>query len=346
MGLRRSSHRRRAVKRRTWLILAIGLGAAAYAQFWRVTPEGEEVYALTDCHVAQLRDPKGARIVGAEDIALSADGAELTLSAHDRLAPGDAPAGIFLVPLADLLEKPQLTVHPVLSLERPLRPHGLALSGDHLAFVNRPAPGKAEIVLARREGDNWREAHVWRGTAFCRANDLTFLDQPVLALVITLDRGSCALSLRDLTPWSASGAVVMAAPFAPDPTGISVGWRFPNGITPHWLAETRAGRVTRLGGASIKTPGGPDNLTEAPDGSVIAALHPSLTRLALYRHGLVGTAPSRLVRLTQSGQITILFDDREGALFPGASVGVEADGVLIAGSMRAPGLLVCRKRVS
>ena len=89
-------------------------------------------------------------------------------------------------------------------------------------------------------------------------------------------------------------------------------------------------------------PGGPDNLTRGVDGRVLAALHPDLIRLALYRHGWTGRAPARIVAVDLgTGAVEVLFDDPGGAVSPAATVAVMADGRLVAGSVRAPGLLVC-----
>ena len=72
-------------------------------------------------------------------------------------------------------------------------------------------------------------------------------------------------------------------------------------------------------------------------------MHPSLYRLAAYRHGYFDTAPSRIVRVDLDRKVEVLFDDPAGEVFSGASVAVMSGGTLVAGSMRDAGLLVCRK---
>ncbi|MEL7489046.1 MAG: hypothetical protein AAGJ87_17765 [Pseudomonadota bacterium] len=93
----------------------------------------------------------------------------------------------------------------------------------------------------------------------------------------------------------------------------------------------------------IALPGGPDNLTEAADGGVIAAVHPSLLRMGLHRKAGIGGAPSRVVKAdVGNGDVSLLFDDRKGALFNGATVAVETNDTLIVGSATDDGVLVCR----
>ncbi|GMG81271.1 hypothetical protein LNKW23_04840 [Paralimibaculum aggregatum] len=141
---------------------------------------------------------------------------------------------------------------------------------------------------------------------------------------------------------------------------IAEGLVYPNGLAefpyagaPHLaVAETRARRVTLLpaagpGGAAdrqhIDLPGAPDNLMPAPGGRVLAALHPSLLRLALYRFGWRSRAPSRLVAIHPAdGRVEMLYDDPSGRRFSAATVGhLTGAGILVAGSVRDAGLLVC-----
>ncbi len=95
---------------------------------------------------------------------------------------------------------------------------------------------------------------------------------------------------------------------------------------------------------SLSLPGGPDNLTRAYDGSIIAAVHPSLIRMGLHRKLDIGKAPSRVVRFDpDNDRIDILFDDPKGDLFTAATVGIETKNALILGSVTDEGLLLCRK---
>ena len=101
-------------------------------------------------------------------------------------------------------------------------------------------------------------------------------------------------------------------------------------------------RIVALAAALVTLPGGPDNLTFDPFGNLIVALHPSLMRVAAYRHGYRDNAPSRIVRVGQDRQFEVLFDDPLGELFSGASVAVYSDGMLLAGSIRDQGVLLCQ----
>ena len=96
----------------------------------------------------------------------------------------------------------------------------------------------------------------------------------------------------------------------------------------------------------MEVPGGPDNLNWDGLGGLIVALHPSLFRVGAYLYGYNDTAPSRIVRVDLDRNLEVLFDDPAGALFSGASVAVLSGGVLVAGSVRDAGLLVCRKGAS
>jgi hypothetical protein len=183
----------------------------------------------------------------------------------------------------------------------------------------------------------------------CPANDLLRRDG---RLLVTLDRGDCpGLSARDAL-WPDRGRVVAIAGAGGARETLAGGLAHANGIAiwhgtagaPPVVAETRAGRLSVLGGPAVPTPGGPDNLSPAPGGGVVAALHPSLLRLALYRHGWTERAPARVARIGPAGAVEILHDDPAGRLLPGVTAAVLAGGRLIAGSVRAPGLLVCGGR--
>jgi len=78
-------------------------------------------------------------------------------------------------------------------------------------------------------------------------------------------------------------------------------------------------------------------------GGLIAAIHPRLFRLAAYLFGYRDNAPTRIVRVSLDRSVEVLFDDPGGELFSGASAAVMSEGVLVAGSIRDAGLLVCQK---
>jgi arylesterase/paraoxonase len=216
------------------------------------------------------------------------------------------------------------------------------------------------VALYRLGGDGAREIARWEGDALCAANDLALLDR---AVWVTLDRADCpGLSMRDALGLGPGGALLRLE--GGERLTVTAGLAFANGLAalgPGRLAvaETRGGRLARLGGLSalpgeappahlawrergLALPGGPDNLTRAADGRIVAAVHPSLPRLALYRHGWRDRAPSRIVAVDpETGAVEALFDDPAGALFPGATVGALVEGSLVAGSVRGSGLLLC-----
>jgi hypothetical protein len=114
------------------------------------------------------------------------------------------------------------------------------------------------------------------------------------------------------------------------------------------MAATREDALLTLGDDFAETgriaiPGGPDNLTIADDGDIVAAVHPSLFKLMLTRKFGLGAAPSRIVKADpETGAVEILFDDPKGALFSAATVAIETENGLAAGSVTDEGLLVCQ----
>jgi hypothetical protein len=164
---------------------------------------------------------------------------------------------------------------------------------------------------------------------------------------VTLDRGSCGVSWEDLKPSSTTGRVISVGLGGVAPPKIEQsGLAFANGIAGLYVAETRGSRLHHSLDKAVELPGGPDNLTWDPLGGLITALHPNLYWLAAYRYGYYDAAPSRIVRVDLDRNIEVLFDDTSGEVFSGASVAVLADGMLVVGSIRDAGLLVCRKSTS
>ena len=293
-------------------------------------------------------------------MALLPDGNTLILSAMDRLArewrPETTPeGGLFKVSLKRLAAG-EAWAAPIVwpgAVAGGLFPHGLAVStdGERLAFINRGINRAGDGTVSIVGGTLTRGAFSLRTTRFdplfCRANDLEFSGGGAMALRVTLDRGDCGLSWADLKPGSTSGRVVSVnlgglAPPKIEQTGLA----FANGIAGLYVAETRGWRLHHRLDRPVELPGGPDNLTWDGLGGLIAALHPSLFRLAAYRYGYHDTAPSRIVRVDLGRNIEVLFDDPAGEVFSGTSVAVLAGGVLVAGSIRDAGLLVCKAGVS
>ena len=328
--------------------------------FWLFRPVGPlpARFALEDCQRVVLADTGSGRpIVGIEDMALLPDGNTLILSAMDRLArerrPETAPeGGLFEVSLKRLAAG-EAWAAPIVrpgAIEGGLFPHGIAVSsdGERLAFINRGINRGRDGTVSIVGGTLRRGAFSLRATRtdplFCRANDLAFFGDGAMELRVTLDRSDCGLSWADLKPGSTTGRVISVnlgglAPPKVEQTGLA----FANGIAGLYVAETRASRLYHRLDRPVDLPGGPDNLTWDGLGGLIAALHPSLFRLAAYRYGYHDTAPSRIVRVDLDRNVEVLFDDPAGEVFSGASVAVLSGGVLVAGSMRDAGLLVCRK---
>ena len=234
-----------------------------------------------------------------------------------------------------------------------LRPHGIAFHPDQqkLSFINR---------AAFREGKKWRlETQLVVGdtmgvsstpqmdTTHCAANDVTF---GVENLLVSIDHSACGASAFWEDVFSLKKSGVLA-----EDDEVLGGVGFANGLVKmnggnFAVAATRSKEILvfdREGNkkSSLKVKGGPDNLTVRPDGKIIAALHLSLMRMGLYRKMGIGKAPSKIVRVDlKTEDIALLFSDKSGDLFAGATVGVEVDDVLIAGSVLDQGLLVCQNK--
>lgn len=350
------------------LLLALIGGVAACGA--RAIPASAYDPAL--CRRVALIDAEtGSPIRGAEDLALDPARNRLFISAYDRRAVETAAASrAFLVPEGAIyavefqaLAKAGAGPVTLTPFVRPggvpggLRPHGLAYSPDRdeIAFINRgyqKIDGKwrrsAAILRVGADGVQANGA----APAHCGANDLV---EGRGGVYVTFDHEACdwraaledALTLRRSGVSAEDGSRLFArAAFANGLAGTSSG-KFA-------LAATREKSILILGeegGSLVETgrvalPGGPDNLTVAPDGAVIAAVHPSLTVMGLHRRLGFGRAGSRVVRLDpESGAVEVLFDDPGGVKFNGATVAVLWDDALVLGSATDDGLLYCRRKV-
>ncbi len=308
-------------------------------------------FAPSDCaRIAVADTATGRPLVGIEDMALLPDGETLLLSSAHHLAlerhPSRAPEGGIYAASLPRLAAGEAWASPIVAegtAAGGLFPHGIAVSedGSRLAFVNRNREGTTAVIEGLLSRTGFTARFTRSDPALCRANDLVYGDG---GLRVTLDRGDCGIAWADLRPGSTTGRVVALDPAGTGPPRVEVsGLAFANGIAGLWVAETRAFRLHHRLDRPMELPGGPDNLTYDPLGGLIVAVHPSIPRLAAYRHGWRDNAPSRLVRVDLDRTIEVLFDDPSGALFSGASVGVLAEGVLIVGSVLDAGLLVCRK---
>lgn len=333
------------------MMAAVGIVLAiVLTLLWLLTPVEpvSATYAHSDCRRVALIDlDTGAQVVGAEDLALTPDGEGLIVSAHDRYAADLPNGGIYRVNLWALSGASRYEVRNIVDLEGrdlPFRPHGIALSetGTRMAVINRVAEGEAVIEIGDLEDIGWQATRRLTGQSLCRANDLNFSRAEVETLQITLDREACGMSMADLMPGSTTGRVARW-----DGGRLQIirsGLSFPNGIAEPYLAETRKSRIVKPSGPALRVPGGPDNLTREDQRHLIAAVHPSLRRLALYLNGLWPSAPSRIVRVNVlSGAVEVLFDDPYGEMFAAATSAVFAKDMLIAGSVGDEGMLVCER---
>lgn len=264
------------------------------------------------------------------------------------------------------------------------RPHGIALfveaaGARYLFAVNRVYRRAADgdwVMRPRIERFRLADgalSHLGSGedASLCTPNDLAAASPS--RVLVSNDHGACGgwgrfwenvTGRRGAQVWQVvfgdgegeAARVSLAAGGIGFANGLALG----GGDDPRlYVAATReqAIRVYRLGDLDAGLPtepvavypveGGPDNLTWAADGRLIAALHPSLFRLGLYRHRWfgVGHAPSTIVALDPaSGAAHPLYADESGEAFPAATVAAHWDGLLVLGAVAAPGLLVCDVR--
>jgi len=366
MNARRSRTQKRAMKNTPRKAL-IGAAATALAACGEADIGGI-AYGADSCRRVALTDAStGAEIKGAEDLALDAARGRLIISAYDRRAVEKAArgredalpqGGLYAVALSDIFNTDRKALR-VSSLIAPgdvkggLRPHGLSYdaASDEIVFINRAYARKGRRWLMnprieRRRADGSAAAAA-AAPAPCAANDVLAQDAAVLA---SFDHGFCdwRAGLEDILGLKRSGfaavggarefnGAAFANGLAQGPGGaVALGATRENAVLLIKQEGARAAGIMR-----IKTPGGPDNLTVNAHGDVIAAVHPSLFRLAMNRKLGRGKAPSRIVRIDlSSGRVDTLFDDN-GALFSAATAAIETEFGLIIGSVTDSGLLVC-----
>lgn len=333
--------------------------------------EQTTVYQHDQCHrLALFDEDNGLEVLGAEDI-VRLPGGDLLVSAYDRrsTAANGAPpeGGIYLVPQSALNEKTLKVSSLIKSLPDGLRPHGIDAielndQSTRVAFVNRGASKNGSlvpsIVTFEFDGQSASKPIITQDAAFCRANDVAFTKgaSSSPALLITRDRKYCG-GLKALYE-NVSGKSLGSVLFLEDKRVIADNLSFPNGIGVQFperalddanflaVAQTRANRISyhpkTASRDTISLPGSPDNLTIWRPGIILAALHPSLIRLALYRYKWPDftLAPSRVVKVSGT-QVLTLFNDPTGEKFSAASVAVQTAGKLVLGSVGDRGLLVC-----
>ncbi|MEL6506167.1 MAG: hypothetical protein AAFR29_00910 [Pseudomonadota bacterium] len=286
---------------------------------------------------------------------------------------GRLPAGgLYPVTLADLRQALRSSAKPILtvqSLVRPddltggLHPHGIDydVMRNEIAFINRryergPNGWERDVVLERVGGNG----AIVMGEAQKlpqAANDIAIVPSDV---VVSVDHGGTGVGavLEDIFGLRRSGIQALSTT-KPLLQGIG----FANGVNGRLgfeeaprdsqltdqivVAATRDKSVYLIDRngqrtARVRVPGGPDNLSVATDGSILAAVHPSLLRMGAHRKLGLGRAPSRVVRITPGeNDVELLFEDPAGKHFQAATIAISADGLLILGSVTDRGLMVC-----
>lgn len=332
---------------------------------------GTAAYSGEQCRRVALVDVETGDVLrGAEDLAADPMRGLLFVSAYDRRAVEKAAGrgaaevpngGVYSLPLPDLFDVSNTSVKAI-SLASPddiaggLRPHGMHYDARHqeLIFVNRTYQriDKKWRMMPRlqRIGVNGEVVIGAEPSAIpCAANNVLLTEQQVFT---SFDHSSCGWrgGFEAIFNLKRSGVVLEGAGAVYDRAGFANGLaRTSEGDIV--MAATREGALIvfseRAGAIEetgrIELPGGPDNLSLAHDGGVVAAIHPSLWRLALNRKLGIGRSPSRIVKTDpETREIEILFDDPSGKLFSAATAAIETKYGMIAGSVTDEGLLVCR----
>lgn len=334
---------------------------------------GDARFATGECRrVALIDADTGASIVGAEDFAYDAVGKRLFFSSYDRRAAEKAAkrrqtaipnGGVYSAALSDIFsaDASSISVKPLAApgdVAGGLRPHGISYDArkDELVFINRTYQrlnNKWEMLprlqRIRADGEMFVGAF---DDAPCAANDVLVTTQQTF---MSFDHGRCdwRAGIEDILKLKRSGLALGRDRRVYDRAGFANGLaQTADGMIA--MAATRENAILLLKERSgaveefmrIDLPGGPDNLSIASDGDIVAAVHPSLWRLGLNRKMGVGKAPSRIVKVNSaSGGVELLFDDPTGRLFSAATIAVETPYGLVAGSVTDEGVLVCREAV-
>ncbi len=332
---------------------------------------GEARYAVAQCQRLEVTDAvTGAAIRGAEDFVLDSSGQFLFISAYDRRMVEKAAkrrdkivpsGGVYSASLMDVFstDATSVTATPLTApadFVGGLRPHGIAYDAinNELVFINRTYQRQKNrwkmTPRLQRIGANGEMFVGAYADAPCAANDVLVTGQQTFT---SFDHSACN--------WRAGFEDV----FNLKRSGLALGQEgrvFDQAAFANGLAQTDTGAIVmsatrekslivmkeRTGAVEetvrIKVPGGPDNLSIASDGDVVAAVHPSLWRLGLNRKMGIGKAPSRIVKVDpESGAVELLFDDPSGRIFSAATIAIETMDGLVAGSVTDEGFLICRE---
>lgn len=340
------------------------------------TELGPPEYPLANCYVSELIDANTAKpIIGVEDISLVAGSSNIWISAYDRIASEaagsrDAVSGGFYEFPLDVLANGRTEIRSAVSGggEFVNLPHGFSTGPSSkslisVVFIDRHIAGSGAIEASLRVAD------LSKGDAeyfLDGDNDLRTSPAPRNSNdVLLVSSDSVLFTVDRIGPnWvsdvfgRATGQLVRAD-YDEDAKAflystLTDGLFFANGLIDVEdvvvVAETRGERLALIDADTgeitrrFPLPGGPDNLTRAPGGSILAAVHPSLLKLGMHRRFGAEHAPSRAVRVDpETGAWSLLFDDPTGKVFTGATVAAEIDGKLVLGSATDRGLLVCEK---
>lgn len=274
-------------------------------------------------------------------------------------------------------------------IENDFHPHGIDLVFDAggkgtLYVINRryqrrnakrASGGRWEVVPTVEifdvgEGGKLYHRRTVRSGAFCRANEVAGLDRR--RFLVTNDGAACGTWGRRLERALGlkRGNVVLVE--LEDATGASavrtVAERigFANGLAldAHhlYVAATRdqalwvyrrdsLNEMGTLGAPErvIAVDGGPDNLSWASEHVLLAAVHPSLLRLAAYRYrwmswgmSWLDAAPTRIVAVdVRDGSQRVVWASDAGEPLSAATIAARHEDVLIAGSVTDTGLMLC-----
>ena len=312
----------------------------------------------------------GNEIVGAEDIALSADGASLFVSAYHRRAAERAAkrradhvpsGGLYRINVADIVDEKKSSL-VVQSLLRPLdvtgglRPHGIHWDDEtgELLFINRAylQKGRGWQMSPRLERVGGNGEPIIGEPVFvsCAANDV-FTDDGEAITTFTHSNCGWSAGVENLFRIKKSGLRAQNGDVLYDKALFANG-AIKIGADRIMLAATREQALILLADNDngleeirrIELSGAPDNLSLKGANNIVAAVHPALGRLTLNRKLGIGKSPSRVIEADIiTGAQHLLFDDPTGKVFSAASVGVSMENSLIVGSATDRGLLVCNK---
>ncbi|MCB2113078.1 MAG: hypothetical protein KDD85_05960 [Parvularculaceae bacterium] len=333
--------------------------------------EGDPLYAAADCRRATIVDSEtGASVIGAEDFAYDASARRVIISAYDRRrvekearkrAYDISQGGVYALSMKDIKSGASVFSLPSIvsrdSVAGGLRPHGIAFDATRreITFINRsyqkingkwrmtPRIERASADGAVFVGDGDRPR--------CSANDVALLGDRTF---VSFDHEFCGWrkGVEDIAGLAGSGVELAGS------GAVFNSARHANGLAATQerglaLAATREAAIYVLAEKSdglkvenkVKVPGAPDNLTVSSDGSLVAALYPSLAAIGAQRKLGFGRSASRIVRIDpETGAMTLLFEDPKAKLFSAASVAIEEEGVLILGSALDRGVLICRRK--